>query len=90
MSTVMERLSSVFTFRIMKSAKFPYMASHLVRGFCVRLRTSACQPQCTNSLRLHYSAPATPALLMNTPARPPRNTTFSVYGSFIRRAVYET
>ena len=52
---IAEHLSSVFTFRIMKSAKFPYMALHLVGWFYVRLCTSACRPQCINSFCLHYS-----------------------------------
>lgn len=51
---VMERLSGVFTFRRMKSAKFLICHRTLYWGFCEWLHTSACQPQCMNILCLHY------------------------------------
>ena len=46
----MERLSTGYTFRIMKLAKFPYMASHLVQGFACGCASSTMRGEFARTL----------------------------------------
>ena len=82
----MERLSGVFTFRIMKSAKLPYMALHLVPGVvrAVTSKYASAAMLLTHIAHLYFKMTYVHA------CKATWNVTLSVYGNFIRHAVYET